>query len=291
MVGALDSIAVDAARGALTAKIVVDHIGIEKAAGIEAIFSGSTLDEVGAHDPAPARGQAARDPDPGQGPAEHRAARRHQRARCGSTAPACRIAANVSRVFAGQGTPVGGDPLPAGRARQDPGRAGGAGLARGGRGRGLRRRADAARRQAGRRREPAKGSSHERERCVTLAAAGRGGAGASACGARRPHDARRSCRRRSTRSRRSATRCGEKLDALMQGDPMRRGHADAAGARGRPDDARARADHEGRHAVSSTTVTLELKNLKVKKSGTVKKVITIGAVRALRPDPPRQRAG
>jgi len=46
VVGALDSIAVDAARGALAAKIVVDHIGVEKAAGIEAIFSGSTLDEV-----------------------------------------------------------------------------------------------------------------------------------------------------------------------------------------------------------------------------------------------------
>lgn len=46
VVGALDSISVDSARGALAAKIVVDHIGIEKAAGIEAIFSGSTLDEV-----------------------------------------------------------------------------------------------------------------------------------------------------------------------------------------------------------------------------------------------------
>ncbi len=46
VVGALDRMAVDAARSTLAAKIVVDHIGIEKAAGIEAIFSGSTLDEV-----------------------------------------------------------------------------------------------------------------------------------------------------------------------------------------------------------------------------------------------------
>jgi len=46
VVGALDSIAVDATRGALAAKIVVDHIGIEKAAGVETLLSGSTLDEV-----------------------------------------------------------------------------------------------------------------------------------------------------------------------------------------------------------------------------------------------------
>ena len=46
VVGALDSIAVDGTRGALAAKIVVDHIGIEKAAGVETLLSGSTLDEV-----------------------------------------------------------------------------------------------------------------------------------------------------------------------------------------------------------------------------------------------------
>jgi hypothetical protein len=46
VVGALDSISVDATRGALAAKIVVDHIGIEKAAGAETLLSGSTLDEV-----------------------------------------------------------------------------------------------------------------------------------------------------------------------------------------------------------------------------------------------------
>ena len=46
VMGALDQIAVDPARGALEAKIVVDHIGIEKAAGIETLMSGSTLDEL-----------------------------------------------------------------------------------------------------------------------------------------------------------------------------------------------------------------------------------------------------
>lgn len=46
VVGALDSISVDGGRGALAAKIVVDHIGIEKAAGIESLLSGSTLDEL-----------------------------------------------------------------------------------------------------------------------------------------------------------------------------------------------------------------------------------------------------
>ena len=46
VVGALDEITVDPARGALAARIVVDHIGIEKAAGVERLFSGETLDEV-----------------------------------------------------------------------------------------------------------------------------------------------------------------------------------------------------------------------------------------------------
>jgi hypothetical protein len=46
VLGALDRIAVDPARGALEARIVVDHIGIEKAAGIEALLSGATLDEL-----------------------------------------------------------------------------------------------------------------------------------------------------------------------------------------------------------------------------------------------------
>jgi hypothetical protein len=46
VVGALDRIAVDEARSALAASIVVDHIGIEKAAGVEALLSGSAVDEL-----------------------------------------------------------------------------------------------------------------------------------------------------------------------------------------------------------------------------------------------------
>lgn len=44
--GALDSISVDSTRAALAARIVVDHIGIEKAAGVETLVSGAALDEV-----------------------------------------------------------------------------------------------------------------------------------------------------------------------------------------------------------------------------------------------------
>jgi hypothetical protein len=46
VIGALADIAVDGAKGTLTAKIAVDHIDIEKAAGIEKLISGSTLDEI-----------------------------------------------------------------------------------------------------------------------------------------------------------------------------------------------------------------------------------------------------
>jgi hypothetical protein len=46
VVGALDQIQVDGGRGALSAKIVVDHIGIEKAAGVEKFLTGSALDEL-----------------------------------------------------------------------------------------------------------------------------------------------------------------------------------------------------------------------------------------------------
>lgn len=47
LLGALDDIVVDHATSALKARIAVDHIDIEKAAGIETILSGSTLDEMG----------------------------------------------------------------------------------------------------------------------------------------------------------------------------------------------------------------------------------------------------
>jgi hypothetical protein len=46
VIGALEDIRVEPSSSTLKAKIAVDHIGIEKAAGIEAILSGSTMDEV-----------------------------------------------------------------------------------------------------------------------------------------------------------------------------------------------------------------------------------------------------
>ena len=46
VIGALEGIAVDPASGTLKARIAVDHIGIEKAAGIEQLLSGATMDEV-----------------------------------------------------------------------------------------------------------------------------------------------------------------------------------------------------------------------------------------------------
>jgi hypothetical protein len=46
VIGGLEDIRVDSGSSTLRAKVAVDHIGIEKAAGIESIVSGSTLDEV-----------------------------------------------------------------------------------------------------------------------------------------------------------------------------------------------------------------------------------------------------
>jgi hypothetical protein len=46
VIGALVDIQVEQSSSALKARIAVDHLGIEKAAGIEAILSGSTMDEV-----------------------------------------------------------------------------------------------------------------------------------------------------------------------------------------------------------------------------------------------------
>jgi hypothetical protein len=46
VLGALEAIEVDPASSTLKARIAVDHLGIERAAGIESILSGSTLDEV-----------------------------------------------------------------------------------------------------------------------------------------------------------------------------------------------------------------------------------------------------
>jgi len=46
VIGALVDIEVEASSSTLRARIAVDHIGIEKAAGLEQVLSGSTLDEV-----------------------------------------------------------------------------------------------------------------------------------------------------------------------------------------------------------------------------------------------------
>jgi hypothetical protein len=46
VLGALEKIEVDRSSSTLTARIAVDHIGIEKAAGIESILSGAALDEL-----------------------------------------------------------------------------------------------------------------------------------------------------------------------------------------------------------------------------------------------------
>lgn len=46
VIGAIADIAVDEASAALKARIVLDHLGIEQAAGIESLVSDSTLDEL-----------------------------------------------------------------------------------------------------------------------------------------------------------------------------------------------------------------------------------------------------
>ncbi len=46
VVGALEEIQVEQSTSTLRAKIAVDHIGIEKAAGLEQVLSGSTMDEA-----------------------------------------------------------------------------------------------------------------------------------------------------------------------------------------------------------------------------------------------------
>jgi hypothetical protein len=46
VIGALENIEVNHATSTLKARIAIDHLGIEKAAGLESYLSGSTLDEV-----------------------------------------------------------------------------------------------------------------------------------------------------------------------------------------------------------------------------------------------------
>ncbi len=66
--GSLEGIQVDRSSSILAARIAVDHIGIERAAGIEPILGGRPR-RGSAHDPAADQRPAARDPDPGQGAA------------------------------------------------------------------------------------------------------------------------------------------------------------------------------------------------------------------------------
>ena len=102
VIGALDDISVDSARGALAAKIVVDHIGIEKAAGAEAVFSGSTLDEVARM----IRLQLADKLPPIQIPVKIQQSLELPAVTNGPVrieGARMPIAANVTRVFAGQG--------------------------------------------------------------------------------------------------------------------------------------------------------------------------------------------
>jgi hypothetical protein len=47
VIGALENIGVNPATSTLTARIAIDHLGIEKAAGLEAYVSGPALDEAG----------------------------------------------------------------------------------------------------------------------------------------------------------------------------------------------------------------------------------------------------
>ena len=108
---------------------MVDHIGIEKAAGIEAIFSGSTMDEVARM----IRLQLADKLPPIQIPVkvqqsiELPAVTNGPVRIDGASMP---IAANVSRVFAGQGRLWVAIHFQPGELVKTAGRARGAGLAR-----------------------------------------------------------------------------------------------------------------------------------------------------------------
>ncbi len=122
--GALEGIEVDRASSTLRAKIAVDHIRIEKAAGIESILSGSTLDELARMIRLEIKDRLPPDPDPGQGAAEHRPSRRDARARPhrrGQDAPPGGGLAGAG----GAGPAVDLRALPARRPREDGRRAAG----------------------------------------------------------------------------------------------------------------------------------------------------------------------
>jgi len=102
VLGALEDISVDEARGALKAKIAVDHIGIEKAAGVESFLGGSALDELARAIRLELADQlpAVEIPVKVQQSIELPAVTTGPVRLAGATMP---IAASVSRVLAGQG--------------------------------------------------------------------------------------------------------------------------------------------------------------------------------------------
>lgn len=102
VLGALEDISVDEAQGALKARIAVDHIAIEKAAGVESFLSGSALDEVARAIRLEVADQlpAIEIPVSVQQSIELPAVTTGPVRLAGAKMP---IAANVSRVIAGQG--------------------------------------------------------------------------------------------------------------------------------------------------------------------------------------------
>ena len=102
VLGALEDISVDEAQGILKAKIAVDHIGIEKAAGVESFLGGSALDELARAIRLELADQlpAVEIPVKVQQSIELPAVTTGPVRLAGATMP---IAASVSRVLAGQG--------------------------------------------------------------------------------------------------------------------------------------------------------------------------------------------
>ena len=78
VIGALEKIEVNPATSTLTARIAIDHLGIEKAAGLEAYVSGSALDEVSRMIRLRIKDQLPPVQIPVRRPADDRPAGRHQ---------------------------------------------------------------------------------------------------------------------------------------------------------------------------------------------------------------------
>ena len=206
-IGALEDIKIDPATGTLGAKIAVDHIGIEKAAGLEAVLSGATLDEAGT---LPA--QAARDQLPPvqipvkvQQAVELPAVTNGPVKIVGASMP---LEVAVSSVFAGQGRLWIGVSVRPGVFEKTATARAARSACRGAVSLGARHGAS-----RGSRREPrgeALSSSlvADRERPCAARRAGGRPAGAEGVRPKGPRDPRRSSAPRSRRSRRSATFCG-----------------------------------------------------------------------------------